>query len=124
MATLGGDRLGTHGAFFSHDGKRLAAAGGSVYDTVKLWDTESWQDVLTLSGLGSSNTSIAISGDGNVIGSQSGTGYLQVWQAPTWQDRGWREGADWARCLAITVSIVRLGIRSEIAFDAAPPRGL
>ena len=85
VATLRGFRLGTHGAFFSSDGKRLATAGGSLYDTVKLWDTESWQDVLTLSGLGS-NSAIAISGDGNAIASQSNTGLLQIWQAPTWQE--------------------------------------
>jgi WD40 repeat protein len=85
VATLRGFRLGTHGAFFSRDGKRLATAGGSLYDTVKLWDTESWQDVLTLSGLGS-NRAIAISGDGNAIASKSDTGLLQIWQAPTWEE--------------------------------------
>jgi WD40 repeat protein len=92
-ATLSGYRLGTHGAFFSRDGKRLATAGGSIYDTVKLWDTESWQDVLTLTGLGSSGASIAISGDGNVIASQGGSGLLQIWQAPTWEEIAAAENA-------------------------------
>lgn len=85
VATLRGFRLGTHGASFSSDGQRLATAGGSIYDTVKLWDTESWQDVLTLSGLGAMGR-ISISGDGNAIGIRSNTGFLQVWQAPTWQE--------------------------------------
>jgi hypothetical protein len=54
----------------------------------KLWDTESWQDVLTLSGptANSVYSGLAMSGDGNVIGYKSNRGFLQVWQAPTWQE--------------------------------------
>jgi len=70
---------------FSPDGKRLvtASSGGQA---VQLWDTESWQDVLTIEGQGASHNSTAVSPDGNTIGTLDATGVLQIWRAPSWAE--------------------------------------
>jgi WD40 repeat protein len=50
-ATLGGFLNGANSVAFSPDGKRLAIGSGDK-EAVKLYDTESWQDVLTLESQG------------------------------------------------------------------------
>jgi len=53
---------------------------------VKLWDVDSWQEMLTLEGTGSLFRLTAFSPDGNAIGSMSRDGILHVWQAPSWAE--------------------------------------
>jgi len=71
---------------FSPDGKRLATGGSNPDDAVKLWDVDSWQEVLTLEGAGSQFSPTAFSHDGNAVGTLSGDGILHVWQAPSWEE--------------------------------------
>ena len=52
---------------------------------MKLWDVDSWQEVLTLQGVGSWG-SLAFSPDGNALSSRNYDGVLHVWQAPSWAE--------------------------------------
>jgi len=52
--------------------------------TVKLWDVESWQDMLALERVGSQFGLTAFSPDGNAIGTMSDNGILNLWCAPSW----------------------------------------
>jgi len=61
-------------------------ASGSWDEKVKLWNTESYQELLTLEGQGSMFTRTAFSPDGNVLGSVSEEGFLHVWTAPSWAE--------------------------------------
>jgi WD40 repeat protein/serine/threonine protein kinase len=90
-ATLGerakfhGFLMGNHAAAFSPDGKRLAV-GGDGSEAVKLWDVESYQELLTLEGQGSLIHSSAFSSDGTVIGAINSQGQLHLWRAPSWEE--------------------------------------
>ena len=53
---------------------------------MKLWDVDSWQELLTLEGTGHGFNSTAFSPDGNAIGTLSADGFLHVWQAPSWAE--------------------------------------
>ncbi len=82
---LGGWLLSPHSVAFSPNGKRLAV-GGDGAEAVKLWDTGSWQQVLTLNAQGSLFRSTAFSADGNAIGSLTAQGTLNIWRAPSWAE--------------------------------------
>ena len=72
------------GVAFSPDGKRLAIGCSSSNKAVKLWDTESWQDVFTLeseSG-GFVFSSVGFSRDGSTVGALNHLGNLNLWRAP------------------------------------------
>ena len=105
METLGGYLLAVNSVAFSGDGKRLATSVSEpalkLGDTqgVKLWDTESWQEVLTLEFKGSETLSTTFSPDGNVIGigpmnPQTQVGTVQLWRAPTWAEINAAEAAE------------------------------
>jgi hypothetical protein len=51
-----------------------APAGGN--EALKLWDTESWQEVLTLEGQGSRFSPVKFSPDGHVIGAMNVAGAI------------------------------------------------
>ncbi len=85
VASVGGFFNGDHSVTFSTDGKRLAMGSGGK-QAVKLCDTESWQDVLTLDGRGYDYQELAFSPDGNVIGWLNSSGDLHLWRAPSWEE--------------------------------------
>lgn len=70
---------------FSPDATRIATSGGDD-EAVKMFDTESWQDVLTLKSPGIGLRGVKISPDGNTITMGSSTGMISVWHAPTWEE--------------------------------------
>jgi WD40 repeat protein len=85
-----GELIGTvHGHFnavfgiaFSTDGRRLISASGGP-EAVKLWDVGTWQELLTLSGTGSTLDGAGWSADGDAI--LAGAPW-QAWSAPSWEE--------------------------------------
>jgi WD40 repeat protein len=86
VASIHGFLGGVHSVAFSPDGRRLAIAGDGK-ETIKLWDLEAHQELLTLEGRGSLFYGpTAFSPDGNVLGSVNGNGILHLWRAPSWEE--------------------------------------
>jgi len=66
--------------------QHLPADTGSLdRDAIRLWATENWQDVLTLS-LDGSYYELMFSPDGNILGARAygSEGALHLWRAPSW----------------------------------------
>ncbi len=84
VATPGGFLNAAGSVGFSADGKRLAIASDNK-EAVKLWDTESWQEVFTLEGQGFGFQGAYFSPDGNTLGWGNQTG-LYLWRAPSWEE--------------------------------------
>jgi len=82
LASVHGHLNAAFGLAFSPDGRRLISASGGR-DSVKLWDVESEQELLTLSGAGSLLLSAAWNPDGDVI--VAGPPW-QAWRAPSWEE--------------------------------------
>ena len=83
VTTFGGFLNGTKGLGFSPDGQRLAVASNGQ-EAVRLYDTDSWQDVLTLEGAGYGEGA-SFSPDGNALVWQNTT-TLYLWRAPSWAE--------------------------------------
>ncbi|HLJ95203.1 MAG TPA: protein kinase [Gemmataceae bacterium] len=79
---------------YSPDGKRLAGAGGSRDPTLKVWDAQTGQVLLSLKGGGSRDGNfskcVAFSPDGKrlagISGGTTGAQQLKVWDAQTGQE--------------------------------------
>jgi WD40 repeat protein len=91
--TMDGFLLGVDSVAFSADGSRIAT-GSSGEEALKLWDTASHQEVLTLAAEGSIYYQTAFSADGNVLGSRNGQGVLHLWRAPSWEEIAAAEAKD------------------------------
>ncbi len=83
VATIGGFLNGVKLLAFSPDGKRLAIASNGK-EAVRLCDTDSWQDVLTLESQGSGDGA-RFSPDGNDLIWRNNT-TLYLWRAPSWAE--------------------------------------
>jgi WD40 repeat protein len=85
LTTLHGFLLGINSVAFSADSTRLAL-GSAGKEALKLWDTASFQEVLTLGAEGSGYYPTVFSPDGNVIGSANELGNVHLWRAPSWKE--------------------------------------
>jgi len=85
LVRLSGYRQGLVSVGFSPDGKRLVS-GGDVVEALRFWDTESWQDVLTLECKEADFWETAFSSDGNTLGARNMEGVLHLWHAPSWDE--------------------------------------
>ncbi len=89
QTTLGGFISEAASLSFSPDGRRLATGGGvNPEAAVKLWDTDSWRDLLTLESEGTTFHLARFSQDGNAIGvwDRYSNNSLMLWRAPTWEE--------------------------------------
>lgn len=73
---------GMHSVAFSPDGTRMMI-GGNGSEAIKLWDTESFEELVTLQAQGSVFQSSAFSPDGSVLASSNQQGILHLWRAPS-----------------------------------------
>ena len=78
---MGGFFADVWGSAFLPDGSRLVVVSGDR-EAIRLYDTSTWLDTLTLEGEGGGLWPTMISPDGNVIGATAGR--LQLWRAPSW----------------------------------------
>jgi serine/threonine protein kinase/WD40 repeat protein len=85
VAELGGILQGVHSLAFSADGLRVAA-GSDGREAVKIWDTQTFQELITLEGDGTAFFVTRFSPDGNWVGSLSASGNLNLWGAPSWEE--------------------------------------
>ncbi|HUR57609.1 MAG TPA: protein kinase [Opitutaceae bacterium] len=87
FTVLQGHMGAVHGLAFSPDAKRLVTTCGAG-EAVKLWDLETRQELLTLSGFASLITVATFSDDGNtlLIASPAQPGSCQYWTAPSWAE--------------------------------------
>lgn len=81
VAVLSGHLLSTTALAFSPDGHRLAT-GSSDKDAVKLWDTGTWQELLTLEVPGGRLGELAFTSDGTRLLARTQAGDLLIWTAP------------------------------------------
>jgi WD40 repeat protein len=80
--TVHGHLNAIFGLAFSPDGRRLVSSSGGR-EAVKLWDVETRQELLTLSGVGSTLGVARWTLDGDVI--LAGSPW-QAWSAPSWEE--------------------------------------
>jgi serine/threonine protein kinase/WD40 repeat protein len=72
-----------HSVVFSPDG-RLLAVGSDGIEAVRLFDAESYEELLTFSAEGSLFNNLTFSPDSNVLGASNTSGNLNLWRAPSW----------------------------------------
>ncbi|UCD48601.1 MAG: hypothetical protein JSW27_13830, partial [Phycisphaerales bacterium] len=79
-----GHLLGACGAAFSPDGRRLVSSGTGL-DAVKLWDSLSHRELITLPGE-SILREVAFSPDSSWLAACNREGTLHLWHAPSWEE--------------------------------------
>jgi eukaryotic-like serine/threonine-protein kinase len=73
------------GVCFSPDGLRALTAGEGA-EAVRLWDVETWQELITLPLEGERLSQIFFSADGRQLAASSSRGDLFLWQAPSFAE--------------------------------------
>ena len=76
---------GVHSVAFSPDSQRVVA-GSDDRQAVKIWDTQTLQELLTLRGESTFFSQTRFSPDGNLLATMSFSGLLHVWRAPSWAE--------------------------------------
>ncbi len=96
LTTLQGHVQGTYGVGFSPDGRTIATASND--QTVKLWNLETSQEMLTLP-LGSYAGGLKFSSDGRylAVGSWWVNPTIRLWHAPSWEEIGALESKEKAQ---------------------------
>ena len=85
LGQLRGFLQGVHSVAFSPDSRRLAA-GSDDRQAVKLWDLQSFQELVTLRGESSAFSQTRFSPNGDLLGTMNYKGLLHVWRAPSWPE--------------------------------------
>jgi eukaryotic-like serine/threonine-protein kinase len=92
--TISGPTGGFSGVDFSPDGKRLASGSGTwdatkkahVSGEVKVWDTQSGQELVTVKGLVAGVNNVAFSPDGKRMAGATADKTVKVWDAQSGQE--------------------------------------
>ena len=77
---------GAQGVAFSPAGRRLATGGGTDRDAIKLWDSSTHRELITLSGEGYLFLIVVFSPDGKWLAACNLEGKLHLWRAPSWAE--------------------------------------
>ena len=85
LGQLRGQFSGAKGVFFSPNEQRLVTTSVGQ-DAIMLWDLETNRSVLTLGAEGLHWYRSQFSPDGSLLGSQSTTGIIHIWRAPSWEE--------------------------------------
>jgi WD40 repeat protein len=92
LSQVGGIAHSFSSCFFTPDGLRLI--GGALgAEAIKIWDTRAFHELLTLPGDGTHFHNFSLSTDGRLLGAL-GSGRIQIWHAPSWEEIRMREKAD------------------------------
>ncbi len=85
LKQLGGIMLSFSDSCFTPDSTRLL---GSAYGTeaIKMWETRSFHELLTLQADGTHFHNLGLSSDGTLLGALNGAGKLRLWYAPSWEE--------------------------------------
>jgi WD40 repeat protein/DNA-binding SARP family transcriptional activator len=75
----------TGGVDFSPDGNRLAIADHDAF-AVKVWDTTTWQEIITLTGHTDNVNDVVFNWDGSRLASASSDGTAKIWDAETGEE--------------------------------------
>jgi WD40 repeat protein len=81
LPVLSGHPHSTYALAFSPDGRRLAT-GSQDREAVKLWDTVTWQELITLEAPGANLRELAFTADGTRLIGRTDSGELLIWHAP------------------------------------------
>jgi thiol-disulfide isomerase/thioredoxin len=94
---------------FSPDGKRIVSGGGTLDNTVKVWDASSGREILTFRGHSKFVHSVAFSPEGKRIVSASSDGTVKVWDAASGQETlTFKRHSGGAICLAFSPNGARI----------------
>ncbi|MEZ5327954.1 MAG: protein kinase [Verrucomicrobiales bacterium] len=74
-----------HAVTFTPDSRRLIGGGGGS-ESVKIWDLESRQEILTLETDHGPFSKLQFSADGTELAARSERGIYHVWRAPSWEE--------------------------------------
>ncbi|MHC4627020.1 MAG: protein kinase domain-containing protein [Planctomycetota bacterium] len=81
-----GHLLGARGPVFCPDGRRLVTCGSDL-DGIRLWDSSTYRELMTLPGPGTVFTFAALSPDGKWLAAcNRSEGKLCLWRAPSWEE--------------------------------------
>ncbi len=80
LPVLSGHGHSTYALAFSPDGRRLAT-GSQGRDAVKLWDTATWQELVTIEAADHSLKEVAFTADGIGLVGLTESGDLLIWEA-------------------------------------------
>jgi WD40 repeat protein len=85
LAKFSGFLIGASGIAFTPDSRRLVVGGGAEA-VCKIWDVDTWRELLSVPCDGGWFHEVKFSPDGNLLGVRTDESSLQHWRAPSWEE--------------------------------------